>query len=131
MTGPRVLEKLNSQNSILNTLATTLEVKAIAQLPEKATKIMKDFAEVKSQQEALQEQLIASVLLSSEKKSNADFDIILKVASDLNFKAVGIQAKQLFAGQNILIGTDTGNFLILAKSTSSAKELTQKSGLKG
>ena len=76
-----------------------MEVKSFAQLPEKVNKLLKDFSEAKSQLEAMETKVIHSLLISGEKKSNADFDIIMKVPTDINFKTLGSEAKQIFAGK--------------------------------
>ncbi len=131
LTWPRVLEKLENQTSLLSNLTQLLEVKSFAQLPEKVEKLLKDFAEMKSQMESLESKLIHDFLISGEKKSNADLDIIMKVPSDLNFKALGAEAKSLFAGKTVLLATTAGNFLLFTQPWTSAKALAQKLSLKG
>lgn len=131
VTGPRVLEKIENQTALLSGLTQLLEVKSFAQLPEKANKLLKDFSEAKSQLEAMEAKIIHSLLISGEKKSNSDFDIIMKVPGDMNFKMLGSEAKQVFAGKNVLLGATTGNFLLLTQPGNSAKTLAQKLGLKG
>ncbi len=108
-----------------------MEVKSFAQLPEKVNKLLKDFSEAKSQLEAMETKVIHSLLISGEKKSNADFDIIMKVPTDINFKTLGSEAKQIFAGKNVLLATTAGNFLLFTQPGNSAKALAQKLGLKG
>lgn len=107
---------MGNQTSLLSNLTQLLEVKSFAQLPEKTEKLLKDFAETKSQMESLESKLIHDFLISGKKKSNADLDIIMKVPNDLNFKALGIQAKTTFAGKSVLLGTTTGNFLLFTQS---------------
>ncbi len=106
-------------------------MKSFAQLPEKTEKLLKDFAETKSQMESLESKLIHDFLISGEKKANADLDIIMKVPSDLNFKALGNEAKKVFNGKNVLLATTAGNFLLFTQPGNSAKALAQKLGLKG
>lgn len=86
---------------------------------------------MKSQFAALETKLIHDFLVNGEKKSNADFDVIMKVPMDMNFKALGNEAKQLFAGKKVLLGSTAGNFMLLMPSGVSAKEQAQKLGLKG
>ena len=131
LTWPRVLEKIENLTSLLSNLTQLLEVKSFAQLPEKVNKLLKDFSEAKSQLEAMETKVIHSLLISGEKKSNADFDIIMKVPTDINFKTLGSEAKQIFAGKNVLLATTAGNFLLFTQPGNSAKALAQKLGLKG
>lgn len=131
ITGPRVKEKLDSQAGLLRELTQIFEVKSFAQLPEKAHKFFKDFSEMKIQIETIENKIIHDFLISWEKKSNTDFDIIMKVPSDMNFKALGNEAKQLFSGKNVLLWTIEGNFLIFTQPGNSAKNLAQKLWLKG
>ena len=79
----------------------------------------------------MEAKIIHSLLISGEKKSNADFDIIMKVPTDMNFKTLGAEAKQTFAGKNVLLATTAGNFLLFTQPGNSAKALAQKLGLKG
>lgn len=130
LTGPRVIEKLKNQSSLLSNLTQLLEVKSSAQLIEKAQKLLKDFSEVKSQVESLEVKSIQSFLASWEKKSNENFDVIMKVPLDMNFKNLWFQAKQLFSWKTVLLWTENGNFMLFTKEGTSAKELAQKCGLK-
>lgn len=86
---------------------------------------------MKSQFEALEGKLIHDFLVNGEKKTNAELDIIMKVPTEMNFKALGNEAKQLFAGKKVLLGSAAGNFMLLMPSGISAKEQAQKLGLKG
>ena len=109
----------------------SLEVKSFTQLPEKAQKLIKEHAEMKSQIESMESKLVHDFLVSGEKKSNADLDIIMKAPLDMNFKTLGVEAKQIFAGKNVLLATTAGNFLLFTQPGNSAKMLAQKLGLKG
>lgn len=131
LTWPRVLEKIENQTSLLSNLTQLLEVKSFAQLAEKVEKLLKDFSETKSQMESLESKLIHDFLIWGEKKSNADFDIIMKVPNDLNFKSLSAEAKSLFVGKTVLLATTAGNFLLFTQPWTSAKSLAQKLGFKG
>ena len=108
-----------------------LEVKSFSQLPEKTQKLLKDYWELKSQVESLETRVINSFLESCEKKSNENFDIIIKVPVDMNFRALWSQAKAIFTDKNVLLATENWNFMLFTKNGNSAKELAQKLGLKG
>lgn len=129
-TGQKVSEKIENQNALLWSLAQTLDVKSIAQLLEKATKTVKEFAAARERLEAMEHKVVISIVDTHEKKSNADFDIVMKVPADLDFKSFNPVARERFPNKNVLLGTDQGNFLILAKEGESAKALAQKHGLK-
>lgn len=131
LTGPRVIEKLGQQNALLFSLTQTLDVVSAAQLPEKATKLMKELTDAKSQLTSFESQLIRSFLISGDKASNADFDVIMKAPIDMNFKVLGNEARQFFGRKNVLLATTAGTFLILTQAGNSAKALAQKLGLKG
>ena len=130
LTGSRVIEKIESQSGLLFNLTQILDVKSPAQLVEKSQKLLKDFWELKSQVESLESQAVKSFLESGNKKSSSDFDIIMKVPSDMNFKTVGVEAKQLFVGKSVLLWTETGNFMIFTANWTS-KILAQNLWLKG
>jgi hypothetical protein len=63
-------------------------VKSFTQLWEKAQKLTKTLEECQSQLQAMESKVIKTELLSGEIKSDQYFEVILKVASDLNFKTV-------------------------------------------
>lgn len=130
LTWPRVIEKINDYSWLLSNLMNLLEVKSFSQLPEKVQKLLKDYWELKSQVESLETKAINSFLESWEKKSNDNFDIIMKVPVDMNFKTLWNQAKAMFSDKNVLLATDNWNFMLFTKNGNSAKELAQKLGLK-
>ena len=131
LTGPRVIEKIENQSSLLSQLVDLYEVKSSTQLIEKTQKLLKDFWELKAQVESLEAKSITSFLENGEKKSNEDFDIIMKVPTDINFKTLWFQAKQYFGGKNVLLATIAGNYILFTVAGNSAKTLAQKLGLKG
>jgi alanyl-tRNA synthetase len=130
LTWPRVIEKINDYSWLLSNLMNLLEVKSYSQLPEKAQKLLKDYWELKSQVESLETKAINSFLESWEKKSNWDFDIIMKVPVDMNFKVLWNQAKAVFVDKNILLATENWNFMLFTKNWNPAKALAQKLWLK-
>lgn len=131
LTGPRVLEKIEYQTTLLNNLSHILEVKSSGQLIEKATKMIKEITDTKSKLEAMETQMIQTMLNTAQGHKTADFDLIMQVPAEINFKTLAMLAKQKFPEQNLLFITQTGNFLILAKAGTSAKMLAQNAGLKG
>ena len=130
LTWPRVIEKINDYSWLLSNLMGLLEVKSYSQLPEKAQKLLKDYWELKSQVESLETKAINSFLESWEKKNNSDFDIIMKVPVDMNFKTLCNQAKTIFVDKNVLLANENWNFMLFTKNGNSAKTLAQKLGLK-
>ena len=96
LTGARVNEKVESLTAILDQLNGELQVKAASQLPEKAKKLVKELTEAQSKVESLETQVITTLLKSGEKKSNADFGVIMLLPSTPNFKMLaGIVKNEL------------------------------------
>ncbi|MDO4713950.1 MAG: hypothetical protein Q4B28_04890 [bacterium] len=115
VTGHKVVEKIENQTTLLWNLAQTLEVKSIAQLLEKANKVVKEFADARAKLEAMEMKVMISVLHAQPHRATEQFDIVMQVPADLNFKALVGLAKERWSGKNVLIGNEQGNFLILAK----------------
>ena len=130
LTGPRVIEKINDYSWLLSNLMNLLEVKSYSQLPEKTQKILKDYWELKAQVESLETKAINSFIEAGEKKSNDDFDIIMRAPVDMNFKVLCNQAKAYFVDKDVLLATENWNFMLFTKNWNSAKALAQKLGLK-
>lgn len=131
LTGPKVREKLEQQAALLMILRNELQVKSFAQLPEKATKLMKELTDAKSQLESMETQLISSYLKAAKPQNNEKFDVILQIPSDFNFKVVGVLAKQEFTDKTIFLYSQEGSFMILTSGDVSAKTFLQELGLKG
>ena len=131
LTGARVNEKAESLTAILDQLNGELQVKAASQLPEKAKKLVKELTEAQSKVESLETQVITTLLKSGEKKSNADFGVIMLLPSTTNFKMLAGIVKSEIGSQNCCFFTAEGNYLILTDEMTNAKELAQKLGLKG
>lgn len=131
MTGPRVLERVESLTGILDVASQELQVKSFAQIGEKVKKLTKDLAEAQSKVEALEAQVVSALLKSGERRASEDFDVIMKLPAESNFKLVASFARNEFKDQNVFFFTPEGNFLILTVGEKSAKDLAQKLGLKG
>lgn len=131
LTGPRVNEKSQTLGGILEQLNGELQVKAATQLPEKAKKLVKELADAQSKVESLETQVITTLLKSGEKRSNADFGVVMQLPSTTNFKMLAGLARNELGSQNCCFFTAEGNYLILTAESSNAKELSQKLGLKG
>ena len=131
LTGPRVNERVWALGAILDQLNAELQVKAAAQLPEKAKKLVKELADAQSKVESLETQVITALLKSGEKKSNADFDVVMCLPSTTNFKSLPWLARAQFENQNCCFYTSEGNYLILTVEGKNAKDLAQKLSLKG
>lgn len=132
ITGPKVIEKIHHHEAMLDSLIDQFSIKSYAQIIEKSTKMLKEYEEMKSKLESMESKLLEQSLSSAEKRSNADFQMIIQVPTDTNFKTLGAIAKQLFSDvSTVLIYTEEGNYLILSNSDISAKSLAQKYNLKG
>ena len=132
ITGPKVIEKLHSLEQILDAQVTQLDIKSYAQIGEKTTKFLKEYEEMKAKLESMETKIITQTLLSSQKRENADFEVILELPSDTNFKTLSAIAKATFNNKkSVLLYTAEGNYLILTDGSIPAKSLAQQYQLKG
>lgn len=129
LTWPRVSEKIQEVQSILDITVNKLWIKTPTQLQDKLDKTMREYEEMQSKIESLETQIIINILKTIESKSDQNFDKIIKLNSDLEFKNISFHAKSIFSTWNIFIYNDQWNFLILSDSNQ-AKELTSKIWLK-
>lgn len=129
LTWPRVSEKIQEVQSILDITVNKLWIKTPTQLQDKLDKTMREYEEMQSKIESLETQMIINILKTIESKSDQNFDKIIKLNSDLEFKNISFHAKSIFSTWNILIYNDQWNFLILSDSNQ-AKELSIKVWLK-
>lgn len=86
ITGPKVIEKMQSLEAILDQQVSAFDLKSHAQIPEKTVKFLKEYEEMKAKLESLEHQLLSQTLLSVPKRENADFQTILELPSTTNFK---------------------------------------------
>ncbi len=153
ITWPKVLEKVQEVQSILDITVNKLWIKTATQLQDKLDKTLREYDEMQSKIESLESKMIINELTNANstntsltrwseaesRKAGEDsggfkgglenFDKIIPINSDFEFKNVVFQAKSLFPNQNILVYTDEWNFLILSHSIS-AKDLSTKLWLK-
>jgi alanyl-tRNA synthetase len=134
ITWPKVLEKIQEVQSILDITVSKLWIKTPTQLSDKLDKTLREYEELQSKIESLESKMIINELtndslLRGDKGGLENFDKIIPINSDFEFKNVVFQAKSLFPNQNILVYTDEWNFLILSHSIS-AKDLSTKLWLK-
>lgn len=129
LTWPKVLEKIQEVQSILDMTVNKLWIKTATQLQDKLDKTLREYEEMQSKIESLETQMIVSTLKTIESKSDKNFDKIIQLNSDLEFKNISFHAKSIFSTWNILIFNNQWNFLILSDSKQ-AKELTTKVWLK-
>ncbi len=129
ITWPKVFEKIQEVQSILDATVAKLWIKTATQLADKLDKTLKEYDDMKASFEKLETTMIKKLLTSSDFSSWNGFDKVFLVSTELNFKNVVFQAKWMFKGQNILIYTQEGNFVVLADTWISAKELAKNLGL--
>lgn len=129
LTGPKVSEKIQEVQSILDITVNKLWIKTPTQLQDKLDKTMREYEEMQSKIESLETQMIINTLKNIQSKSDQNFDKIIKLNADLEFKNISFHAKSIFSTWNILIYNDQWNFLILSDSKQ-AKELSTKVWLK-
>ncbi len=131
LTGPKIIEKIQNEEHILDELLQSLDVKSYTQINEKTTKFLKEYHEMKSKLESLEIQMLTDLLTTIPHKKNADFEIILPLPSNINIKSLPNLLKHKFpATPSLLAFTDEGSYLILTDNTLSAKTLAQKYQLK-
>lgn len=130
ITGPRVLEKLQEKQMIVDWVMEKLWVKWENQIADRLDKILKEWEEMKSTIESLETKTIRQLLEWNDFSSWKDLDKVFLISSELNFKNVVFQAKSLFENQNILIYTSEWWFVLLTKEWASAKEFATRLGIK-
>ena len=86
ITGPKVIEKLHSLEAILNQQVSAFDITSYMQIIEKTNKFLKEYDEMKSKLESLENQLLSQTLLSVTQRENADFQLILELPTTTNFK---------------------------------------------
>ena len=130
ITGPKVYERMQEVQGILDVVVSKLGIKTATQLEDKLDKVMKEHDEMAASLESLVWVLLTNILTHAPAKKDKDFDRIIKIPQNINFKNVLTSAKSLFDKQNVLIYNDEGNFLLMTKKWSSAKDIATKIGLK-
>jgi len=126
LTWPKVSEKIHETQNILNSVCEKLWIKTITQLEDKLQKVMSEYQQLKSNLESQEVQKITHALHTANIKSDKNFDKIIKVSSDLNFKNIAYHAKSLFIeDEKVLIYNEDGNFLIITGSTSAKNLMTE------
>ncbi len=130
VTWPKVAMRIYELQGVLDTTIEKLWIKTHTQLSDKLDKTLKEYDEMKSALEAMESKMIIDVLKAADTRSNKDFQKIIHISSDLNFKNILPATKWLFDDMNVIIFNDEGNFLLLTKKWISAKTLAQELGLK-
>lgn len=130
ITWPRILEKIQEIQWLLDNTVEKLWIKTATQISDRLDKVLKEYDEMKSTIESLETKMIRQLLEWSDFSSWKDLDKVFLISSELNFKNVVFQAKSLFENQNILIYTSDWWFVLLTKKWFSAKELATRFGIK-
>lgn len=129
ITWPRVSEKIQEVQSILDITVNKLWIKTATQLQDKLDKTMREYEEMQSKIESLESHMIINLLKNSESKSDSNFHKIIKILSEFEFKNIVFHTKSLFPDQNILVYNQDWSFVILT-NWKSAKELASNLWLK-
>ena len=130
ITGPKVIEKLQEKQMIVDWVMEKLWVKWENQIADRLDKILKEWEEMKSTIESLETKTIRQLLEWNDFSSWKDLDKVFLVPSELNFKNIVFQAKSLLQNQNVLIYTSEWWFVLLTKEWDSAKEFATRLGIK-
>ncbi len=129
LTWPRISEKIQEVQSILDITVNKLWIKTATQLQDKLDKTMREYSDMQSKIESLETQMIINTLKNIKPTSDKNFDKIIKLDSDLEFKNIAFHTKSIFSKWNIIVYNDQWNFLILSDSKQ-AKEITTKIWIK-
>lgn len=130
ITWPKVFEKIQEVQSILDATVAKLWIKTATQLADKLDKTLKEYDDMKKNLESLESKMIVQMLLSVVSTTSSSFEKIIKIESDYNFKNVSFHAKGMFPETNVLLYNTDWNFLIFTKSWTSAKALAEQIGVK-
>ena len=137
-TGPKVYEYIKEKEQLINEITWKIQANNEKQILEKIDKTLKEFEDLKSNYNSLQEKIISSILneLKNTSKSNEVFDYIINISEsndlkDINFKSISNKAKELFTDKNILTYNNEGNFFILINHwEKTAKDILKENWLK-
>ncbi len=129
VTWPKVVDRMHEVQGILDTVVEKLWIKTATQLVDKLEKTIKEYDEMKENSEMLETTMIKNILTWNDFSSGKDIDKIFILPPELNFKNIVFQAKWLCKGQNILIYTKEGNFVLLADKWESAKVVAERLGI--
>ncbi|MFA7718223.1 MAG: hypothetical protein WC875_05925 [Candidatus Absconditabacterales bacterium] len=131
VTGPKVSERIQEVQGILDSVVNKLGIKTATQLEDKLDKVMKESEDMKATLEGLETTMIKQLLTGSDFSSGKDLDKVFLIPAELGFKNVVFQAKGMFKKQNILIYNKEGSFVLMADKGTSAKEFAERLGIKG
>jgi len=129
LTGPKVFEYVQEKDQILDDLAEKFSV-GQKQVVDKAEKLIKEYEALQNSFGQLQNKLVADMIRGlSNKTNNSEFNTVLEIPSDVDFKVALGQVRKIFENQNFLIYTKEWNFALFM-DTGSAKNMIQTLGLK-
>lgn len=129
-TGPKVYERVQELQNVLDITVNKLGIKTATQLEDKLDKVMKEYDEMKSAIENMEANAIQDILKWPDFSSGKDLDKVFFIPNHLNFKNVLSYTKGLFEKQTVLIYNKEGNFLLMTPKWVSAKNTSTKLGLK-
>lgn len=129
LTWPRVSEKIQEIQSILDITVNKLWIKTPTQLQDKLDKTMREYADMQSKIESLEEILTKKEKDFQSFKINENFKKIYKLPDILNFRtSVFFMSKDIYH-ENVFICNQQWNFAIISW-WGEAKELAKKLWLK-
>ncbi|PJA48728.1 MAG: hypothetical protein CO170_01840 [candidate division SR1 bacterium CG_4_9_14_3_um_filter_40_9] len=137
VTGPKVSERMQEIQSILDTTVAKLGIKTHTQLVDKLEKTLKECDEMASKLESVEAQIIVQELQNFKSPKHEVFAKVINVSSspilkNMDFKNIVFHAKSVFPKEDVIIYTFEGGYAIItSKADSSAKIIAQDFGLKG
>lgn len=129
-TGPKVYERVQELQSILDITVNKLWIKTSSQLEDKLDKTLKEYDEMKSAMESIEATTVHTILKWKDFASGKDLDKVFLIPAHVNFKNILWYTKWLFEKESVLIYNNEWNFLLITKKWVSAKDMATRLGLK-
>lgn len=136
VTWPKVFERIQEVQSILDQTVEKLGIKTASQLTDKLEKTLKEYDEMKSKLESMEAQIIIHELQNFQSPKHEVFDTVINISwnsilKNLDFKNIVYHTKSIFAKQDAIVYTWEGSYAIITtKADSSAKIIAQDFWLK-
>lgn len=129
-TGPKVYERVQELQSVLDITVNKLWIKTVTQLEDKLDKTLKEYDEMKSAMESIEATTVQTILKWKDFASGKDVDKVFLMPTHVNFKNILWYTKWLFEKESVLIYNNEWNFLLITKKWISAKDTATRLGLK-
>lgn len=130
VTWPKVSERIQEVQWILDNTLDKLWIKTYTQLWDKLDKVLKEYEDIKTSLEIMEAQMVLNALKTAEAKSDSNFDKIIKLPSNLIFKNITFHTKSLFPDTSVVVYNEEWNFVMITKPGTIAKDIASQLWIK-